>query len=156
MAHVWIRKGLEDMGGKRAAGITGTLDLSPVLGRERHGATVDRRGELLADEREEAVHSDGSGSGSDEYRSHTRVGKSLLRAGPNLLLRQLARLEVLLDQRVVRLGDRLHELLSIRRRLARDVVGPVRLGGDRPARIQVRVLVQQVRDALEVVLLTDR
>ena len=72
-----------------------------------------------------------------------------------MLLGERPLLQVLLDQRVVGLRDRLHELLArgIRHRV--DVVGPLGLLGHRSAGIEIGLLVKQVGDPAELVLLTD-
>ena len=129
---------------------------SPVFDVTVHGSAVDRRRELLGDEREQPVDTDRLGGRATDHRSDTGVREPGLHADGDLFLGERAVLQVLLDQLVVRLRHGLHELLAggICDRV--ELVGPFALLRDGTARVAVRFRVQEVGDARELGLRADR
>ena len=120
------------------------------------GRRVERRGKLLDDEIEQSVDADRLGGRTDDHRRETRVGEAELGAAHDVFLRERALLEVLLDQGVVGLSNRLDELLAGRVGHLVDLVGPLRFLGLGTGRIEIGLLVQEVGDPRELVLRADR
>ena len=126
------------------------------LGEDRDRRPLGRRRELVGDELQQPVDADGPRRRAEQDRRDPRLREPRLHAVHDLVLGELSILEVLLDQRVVGLRDGLHELLPERIRLGVDVVRPLAFLRSRPRPVAVGLHRQEIRDALERVLLPER
>ncbi len=92
-----------------------------------------------------------------EDREEVVVGNRVLQRGGELLARDLALLEVALHERLVGLDDGVDELLAVGRGLRRDLLRDIDGVALAPAlRRHVRAHVEEIDDALELVLVADR
>ena len=126
MADVGVGHRLEHVGRERLAGVAGPLLLlAPLVTTGTGPRSIGE--ELVGDELQHAIDADRPRRRRAQHRRDPRLREPPLDPVDDLVLGELALLEVLLDQGVVGLGDRLHQLLAERVGLARDVVGPLAL-----------------------------
>src|SRR2546428_4981945 len=109
----------------------------------------------LRDRRHQSPHAEQLGRRAADHRGHLARQDSLAQPALNFLLVQRARVEVLLEERVVGLGGRLDQLAAVLVDDLLHVVGDRGLSPLAVARRHERLQVQQVDDATEILFAAD-
>ena len=149
---------LEGQGAERSAVVTGPAGFGAVGQHALDGRNVHGGGEIVDHRVQNQLHALVLEGGAAEHGHHAVMDHSEADAAHQLLLGQLAVLEERLDQFLVGLGHRFHQLLAPLLGLGLHVGGNLILEDVRAEVVGVddRLVAHQIDDSLEIALGADR